>query len=607
MRFLCSAELVGSQLAYAVIGVLSCLQSTEVSKYVELSQLSSLASAAQVGEMGVDALLRSFLQICRGQDDSSTAQREAMLAAVRAQGAQLMSLQKALFKDEHHHEVLQTQGACALEAFRAACAGALYATSLAGGEHRAIWQDLYESSERLLKGPTATETHEELFSIARPKETDSASEEEEEVEEEDEETGKVKVEPSHAHVAACIDALMRHAVSLGATSSQQKESQQLRTFSLAEKELQTLSDAWDENKALPPTDAGGTAAFPWEKLRQKVRSDLEVAEQAAQPAFEQVTKGLEKVDLSMSRAQERLAKAKDEMHEVEKNFGQARIKAERLQLLLSSVEQRRKQARKGSDACQALEKDVKHQAEQCEEMNSNYQDLSQHCEELRHRLVELERRITRRYKNDVQPEEVLALRRTVARQLQEIGQMQQRQAEKGRKRAATAKATSDSEFRARAESDNSDGFQRETSSMDELWKELQSVREDLRMVMMTPPVIRLEEPEPEPVVQKQRLRSVAQRVQALRRKVTTFAKEVPSLCDPLNTESGSKLDQFDSIALTRFLKATNDTVKCMGPMGKITMPMDPKVLKIPGKNVTLPLQMDENDLRSLHQALVPGL
>ena len=30
-------------------------------------------------------------------------------------------------------------------------------------------------------------------------------------------------EPSHAHVAACIDALMRHAVSLGATSSEQKE------------------------------------------------------------------------------------------------------------------------------------------------------------------------------------------------------------------------------------------------------------------------------------------------------------------------------------------------------------------------------------------------
>ena len=35
--------------------------------------------------------------------------------------------------------------------------------------------------------------------------------------------------------------------------------------------------------------------------------------------------------------------------------------------------------------------------------------------------------------------------------------------------------------------------------------------------------------------------------------------------------------RFDSVALTRFLKATNDTVKRMGPMGKITMPMDPKV------------------------------
>ena len=39
-------------------------------------------------------------------------------------------------------------------------------------------------------------------------------------------------------------------------------------------------------EAVPPQEAGGTAAFPWEKLRQKVRSDLEVAEQAAQPAFE---------------------------------------------------------------------------------------------------------------------------------------------------------------------------------------------------------------------------------------------------------------------------------------------------------------------------------
>ena len=31
---------------------------------------------------------------------------------------------------------------------------------------------------------------------------------------------------------------------------------------------------------------GNQAQLPWEKLRQKVRQDLEVAEQAAQPAYE---------------------------------------------------------------------------------------------------------------------------------------------------------------------------------------------------------------------------------------------------------------------------------------------------------------------------------
>eukprot|EP00435_Cladocopium_sp_Y103_P058748 s1608_g20.t1 len=383
MRYLCSAMLVSAQLAYAVVGVLSCLQSTEVAKYTELSQLPSFTSAAHVGEIGLDALLRSFLQICRGRDESSSAQREALLAAVRAQGAQLMSLQKALFKDEHHHEVSKLRGACALEAFRAACAGALYATTLAGGTYRATWQELYEMSDRLIQSAEA-ENHMELFSIVRPKQATSDDEEEEDMVDLKKKSG----EASHALLAGCIDALMRHAVSLG-NATFEKESQQVRTFSLAEKELQTLSEMWGSEAGSESKDTAGEAeALPWEKLRQKVRQDLEVAEQAAQPAYEQVSKGLEKVELSMSTTQERLARAKDEMHEVEKNFGKTRLEAERLQLLLSSVKQRRKQAQKGGDACDALEKEVKLQSEQCEEMTANYQESSQHCEELRHRLNE---------------------------------------------------------------------------------------------------------------------------------------------------------------------------------------------------------------------------
>lgn len=585
MRYLCSAMLVAAQLAYAVVGVLSCLQSTEVSKYTELSQLPSFTTAAHVGEIGLDALLRSFLQICRGRDESSSAQREALLAAVRAQGAQLMSLQKALFKDEQHYEVSKLRGACALEAFRAACAGALYGSTMAGGNYRATWQELYEMSDRLL-GNAEVESHMELFSIVRPKQATSDEEEEEDMDD------LKKSEASHALLAGCIDALMRHAVSLGAGATSEKESQQVRTFSLAEKELQTLSEMWAEaaEGSESKDAAGAEAQLPWEKLREKVRQDLQVAEQAAQPAYEQASKGLEKVELSMSTTQERLARAKDEMHEVEKNFGKTPLEAERLQLLLSSVKQRRKQAQKGGDACDALEKEVKHQSEQCEEMTANYQESSQHCEELRHRLNELERRIMRRYR-DVAPEEVLALRRSVARQLEDIQRCKAKAQRNGHSAGIFQELWLVPDIRRRTDSESS-----ETGGAVELWTELQKIREDLMNVMMTP--LRLDEPEPEPST---RLQSLAKRVKSLRERVTECAKEEVSRCTSAaaGAPRGTR-GQFDSVALTRFLKATNDAVR-HGPMGKVKLP----IMARKPRAVTLPLQMDEQDLWALHEILLP--
>eukprot|EP00913_Durusdinium_trenchii_P021540 g20242.t1 len=181
----------------------------------------------------------------------------------------------------------------------------------------------------------------------------------------------------------------------------------------AHKELATLEVARpDETK--PKTDH---PTLPWARLRSSIRANLEVAEQAAQPAFEQVTKGLEKVELSMTRAHERLQRAKQEMHEVEKNFGMQRIQAERQQLLLSSLQQRRKQAHAGAEACKALEEEVSLD----QKIGKKQEQLSEstfHCEQLKERLQELERQIMRRYCQEVTPEEILALRRQVARQLE---------------------------------------------------------------------------------------------------------------------------------------------------------------------------------------------
>eukprot|EP00913_Durusdinium_trenchii_P021030 g19763.t1 len=103
-------NLVSAELAYAALGVLGCLQATEVSQYSSLMEQANFTACAH-----------------------------ALLAAVRASGAQLMSLQKALFKEQHACSALRST--CAAEALRAACAGALYASSLAGGDARQSWKD----------------------------------------------------------------------------------------------------------------------------------------------------------------------------------------------------------------------------------------------------------------------------------------------------------------------------------------------------------------------------------------------------------------------------------------------------------------------------------
>ena len=61
-----------------------------MSRYKELIQSAALRHP----ELSLDGLLRGFLLLCQAQRLSEQ-QAEALLAAARAQGAQLMSLQKA--------------------------------------------------------------------------------------------------------------------------------------------------------------------------------------------------------------------------------------------------------------------------------------------------------------------------------------------------------------------------------------------------------------------------------------------------------------------------------------------------------------------------------
>ena len=287
--------------------------------------------------------------------------------------------------------------------------------------------------------------------------------------------------------------------------------------------------------------------------------------EAAQPALEQATKGLSKVQVSLETVGDRLAKAKQEMQEAEKQFGAARIQSERRALMLASVAQMQKQAKAGTQACELLEEELRRQTEECNQMEDAMTEAKARCRELHHRLNELERRIMRRYCNDVSPEDVLALRRAVARQSAEIRELQARQ----------------HRWRDIGLLENGGAAGHSEEDVGNLWLELQTFREGLLQEHSRPKIATLDEPEPEaaPESQKARLQDLGKEMKALRERITDCAKQSSPV--------------YDSVALTRFLRATS----VRGPASIVSVPS--------AANFALPVLMDEASLASLHVAMLP--
>jgi len=568
MNWLCSISLASTQLAYAALGVLGCLYTTDVERYCLLVRNAAFVSCA--GEASLDAALAALQRIFRLDKAAET---EEVLAALRAHGAQLLSLLKALFKDLQFAS--WQRAGCAVEALRMACASALYASADAGGSQRKRWQELYDQSNRLFNRlQAACPDGAELLEIGpseerHPKRRDSedTDEEDEDEDEELEEDGEHRNQTTAQHVGLTqllLDGLLRQALALHPLSQHEPVSDMdtlQRTFSHAETQLELLSEIF----AAAPVAGAQKKERPWEKARSRKRSSLEVAEQAAQPALEQATKGLSKVQVSLETVGDRLAKAKQEMQEAEKQFGAARIQSERRALMLASVAQMQKQAKAGTQACELLEEELRRQTEECNQMEDAMTEAKARCRELHHRLNELERRIMRRYCNDVSPEDVLALRRAVARQSAEIRELQARQ----------------HRWRDIGLLENGGAAGHSEEDVGNLWLELQTFREGLLQEHSRPKIATLDEPEPEaaPESQKARLQDLGKEMKALRERITDCAKQSSPV--------------YDSVALTRFLRATS----VRGPASIVSVPS--------AANFALPVLMDEASLASLHVAMLP--
>ena len=541
--------------------------------------MRNAAFSSCAGEASLDAALAALLRTF-GQRAGEAKASEEVVPALRAHGAQLLSLQKSLFKDQQFAS--WQRASCAVEALRVSCASALYASADAGGSHRRRWQDLYDQANRLINRlqPVATAINELLVigpsEERRPKRrcSDGTDDEDDEGDEDEAEVAdeEQKLHQRGALTQLLLDGLLRHALALQPLSQHEPtdDSDTLqRTFSHAETQLEALADLFSEDSLT--VGASTPEQRPWEKARSSKRSGLEVAEQAAQPALEQAMKGLAKAQDSLERVEARLTKARNEMQEAERQFGAARIQSERRALMLASVAQMQKQAKAGSQACSLLEEELRKQRQECSQMEETMAEAKSRCRELHHRLNELEKRIMRRYCNDVSPDEVLALRRAVTRQSAAI---QELQVKRGRRENASLQRSREPDFE---------------DHVGSLWEELLTFREGLLDEHIRPKIAMLDEPEPEaaPESQKARLRQLGQEMRALRERITDCAKQsAPSPAPGLHA--------YDSVALTRFLRATS--AKC--PASTVSVPSS--------SNFSLAVLMDKAGLVSLHGAMLPS-
>ena len=252
-------------------------------RYCLLVRNAAFVSCA--GEASLDAALAALQRIFRLDKAAET---EEVLAALRAHGAQLLSLLKALFKDLQFAS--WQRAGCAVEALRMACASALYASADAGGSQRKRWQELYDQSNRLFNRlQAACPDGAELLEIGpseerHPKRRDSedTDEEDEDEDEELEEDGEHRNQTTAQHVGLTqllLDGLLRQALALHPLSQHEPVSDMdtlQRTFSHAETQLELLSEIF----AAAPVAGAQKKERPWEKARSRKRSSLEVAEQA---------------------------------------------------------------------------------------------------------------------------------------------------------------------------------------------------------------------------------------------------------------------------------------------------------------------------------------
>mmetsp|Transcript_125677 Transcript_125677/g.367155 ORF Transcript_125677/g.367155 Transcript_125677/m.367155 type:complete len:959 (-) Transcript_125677:192-3068(-) len=599
MRWLCHACLASTQLAYAAVCFLGRLRAADVDKYRRMIRNPAVAACAE-GEAALDAAFAALLAMLGGThpgDGERDKELQETLAAISAQGAQLLSLQGVFFKEEELFASWQS-ACCAVEALRAVCAFALYASDDAGGSRRQKWQNLYERADRLVRwinrSACATADGVGLLEV-QPAEVQPQAGSELGAEVPDDGfagDGDPGQEPGPCLSQHMVDAVLRQVAALDMASAsepgpeQDNEADALdRALGHAEAQLTTLSQAL-EARRLPDSAAQEPPQPPWACAREAVRSQIEENERKAPTAKSDVEHQLLKVAAALESAEVRLQREQREVREVERKFGAARISAEHFKIAETSVARLQAQAKSGSVQQQTLEQQLQKERVRVEEVEQATTETRRKCRDLEQQLRECERRLEKKLNAQVPAEDVLALRRTCARQSREIAEL----------RLAPTSAPSLPSLSCRSPS------RAGAEGLLSCWRGLRETQARLLLEQAGTQLVNLEERDPETASSQQagRLDALARRSSELKKEVTALLSEVAGS----GKDTGSGSTPFAPIALTRFLRSTAEAAK-RGPTRRVALPLPADcrgpVTRFPP---ALPLEADLAQLQSLHGVLL---
>jgi len=518
---------------------------------------------------------------------------------------------------------------CAVEALRAVCASALFASYDAGGSRRQRWQRLHKSADRIIRQlvrngrfdvssnflnlePSLLREQQDSIpgvggEVGGDPSLTTSTEDSKPPDAEAEGGGDREGLSCDMMLSQAVDMLLRQVTALDACAASEpspddKQSDVLdRAFGLAEAQLAALSNIQEQL-----SQDGGTSTDnarsnpPWEQACQAVKLLMEQNDKHAPTAKGQAEKKMQEVLGALKDAEDRLKREHEEVLNVERQFGVARTQAEQFNLAQAAVARLQAQAVSGTERKKERDEELLKERRRVEEVEHATAETRKKCVELEQQVKELEKRLEKKIRSQIPAEEVQALRRTMARQSRHMASLKQQSLLPSSGVAPLLSGPA-------------------AKQLAGCWNDLTNLKTQLLLEQSGSFIVSLENQEQEDSLhaQKERLAALAKRSTALQDRFSMLLLRQSELgiVDVANTDDGSKGrgashvasaggPHFASVALTRFLRETM-TASQRGPVAYLSVPRGVNVGVRVKPTGALPVLADLSQLQSIHQALLP--